>query len=64
MLPIQITLTPTMVTFENLEENVAENIEHGEVKINEHGKYYVKGDEKTLFKLLLELSYNYDIEIG
>lgn len=63
MLPLKVTLTPTMITFENLPDEVAEKIKEGDVKHNLRNGYYIQADPKTLYKILLDLSYNYDIEI-
>ena len=61
---LTITITPTMLTFKNLDEETANKL-HDEVglKWNEKGYYFVKGDGFHLYKMLLQLSYTYDIEI-
>ena len=61
---LTINITPTMLTFKDLTDEMANKLfdEIG-IKWNEKGYYYIKGDEKTLYKTLLKLSYTYDIEI-
>lgn len=59
-----ITLTPSMLTFKDLDDNTAANLPaEFEVKWSEKGYYYVKGAPEQLYKLLLTLSYTYDIEL-
>lgn len=66
---LTIVLTPTMITFkEELSDELANNIcdaipADAEMKWNEQNGYFVKGNEKVLYKTLLKLSYTYDIEI-
>ena len=61
---LTINITPTMLTFKHLTDEMANKLydEIG-IKWNEKGYYFIKGDEKELFKLLLKLSYTYDIEL-
>ena len=64
MLPLQITLTPTMISFKHLPDELANKFyDDFDIKWNEKGYYYYKGSEKELYKILLNLSYTYDIEI-
>lgn len=64
MLPLTITLTPTMITFKHLSDELANKFyDDYEIEWNEKNGYFVKGSEKELYKILLNLSYTYDIEI-
>lgn len=64
MLPVQITLTPTMLIFNNLTETKHLHlIKELELVYNDKGYYFLKGKPQELFQVLLKLSYNYDIEI-
>lgn len=64
MLPLQITITPTMLTFKELSDELANEV-HDKIGIkwNEKGYYYLKGNPQDLYKALLTLSYTYDMEI-
>ena len=60
---LTITITPTMLTFKNLSDEL-----HGELKevygMKFNGKdFYIKGNPQDLYKILLQLSYTYDIEL-
>ena len=60
---LTIVLTPTMLTFKNLDDEMANKLHDLiNIKWGEKG-YYLKGSEQELFKALLTLSYTYDIEI-
>ena len=60
---LTIVLTPTMLTFKNLDEETANKV-HDLIGIKWGDKgYYLQGNEQQLFKALLVLSYTYDIEI-
>ncbi len=60
---LTIVLTPTMITFKNLDEETANKVyDLIGIKWGDKG-YYLKGNEQELFKALLTLSYTYDIEI-
>ena len=61
---LTITITPTMLTFKDLTDGLANRL-HSEIGLKwcDKGYYFVEGDEKHLFKTLLKLSYTYDIEI-
>lgn len=60
---LTIVLTPTMLTFKNLDDEKANKL-HDLIGIKWGDKgYYLKGNESELFKALLTLSYTYDIEI-
>ena len=61
---LTITITPTMLTFKDLTDGLANRL-HSEIGLKWHykGYYYIEGDEKLLYKTLLQLSYTYDIEI-
>lgn len=60
---LTIVLTPTMLTFKNLDEETANKVyDLIGIKWGDKG-YYLKGNEHELFKALLTLSYTYDIEI-
>lgn len=64
MLPLTITLTPTMITFKHLPDELANKFyDDFEIQWNVKNGYYFKGSEKELYKVLLKLSYTYDIEI-
>lgn len=61
---LTITMTPTMLTFKDLPEEQANTFyDEFELKWSEKGYYYVKGTPEQLYKLLLKLSYDYDIEL-
>lgn len=61
---LNITLTPTMLVFENLDDETAEKLDVAvDVKINDKGQYYAKGNPMELYKVLLHLTYTYDIEL-
>ena len=60
---LTIIITPTMITFKNLDDETANKVcDLISIKWCDKG-YYLKGDEAKLFKALLTLSYTYDIEI-
>lgn len=62
---LNVTLTPTMLVFENLDDATAESLPASvEVKVNDKGQYYAKGKPEYLYKLLLTLSYDHDMEIN
>lgn len=64
MLPITITLTPTMITFKDLTDELANELDNKYgIEWSAKGYYFYKGNEKELYKVLLHLSYTYDIEI-
>lgn len=61
---LTITLTPTTVSFTNLtDEQAATLTGNYELKWSDKGYYYVKGKPEQLYKLLLDLTYTYDIEL-
>ena len=61
---LTITITPTMLTFKDLTDETANilNDAYG-LEWCDKGYYFIKGNEKHLFKTLLKLSYDYDIEL-
>ena len=60
---LTITLTPTMLVFENLTDEIADSLKIDvELKVNEKG-YFIKGKPQELYKVLLQLTYTYDIEL-
>lgn len=60
---LSITITPTRLYFNNLTDELQINIEtYVDLKHNSRG-FYVEGDEKQLYKILLKLAYTYDIEL-
>ena len=64
MLPVNITITPTTLVFNNLHDTGhIDLVDKLELTYNEKGYFFKKGSEKELFNLLLKLSYEYDIEI-
>lgn len=63
---IKINLTPTMITFKDLTDEMFSNImfvEKLELKYSDRGYYYIEGAGEDLYKILLKLTYNYDIEL-
>ena len=64
MLPVNITITPTSLVFNNLSDTGHINLVN-ELKLdyNVKGYFFLKGKPEELFKVLLKLSYDYDIEI-
>ena len=53
-----------MLVFENLDDETAEKLDVAvDVKINDKGQYYAKGNPMELYKVLLHLTYTYDIEL-
>ena len=61
-----INLTPTMLTFKDLSDEMFSTmmfIEKLELKYNDRGYYYIEGTGEELYKILLKLTYNYDIEL-
>ena len=66
MNPLQITATPTMLSFKELPEELANKF-HEEIELKWNTKrreYYVSGTPEKLYKTILKLSYTYDIEIS
>lgn len=60
---LTVVLTPTMITFKNLDEETVNKVyDLIGIKWGDDG-YYLKGSPDELFKALLTLSYTYDIEI-
>ena len=63
---LDITLTPTAVWFNNLSDdelfNLCKEYDSYEFKVNEKG-VYVPGYPQKLYKLLLDLTYKYDVEL-
>lgn len=66
MQPLQITMTPTMLSFKELPEELANNFyDDYELKWSTKSReYYISGTPENLYKALLKLSYTYDIEIS
>lgn len=63
---ITINLTPTMLTIKDLTDEMFAKlmfIEKLELKYDDKGYYYIKGTEEELYKILLKLTYTYDIEL-
>lgn len=64
MLPITITLTPTMITFKELTDEMHLKLFDGYgLEHSPKGYYFIKGKPAELYKILLELSYTYDLEV-
>ena len=62
---LEITITPTMLTFKNLTDEMANKLHDAHnLKWSDKGYYYIQGNEKELFKTLLSLAYTYDIELS
>lgn len=60
---LTVVITPTMLTFKNLDEETANKVfDLIGIKWGDMG-YYLKGEPQELFKALLLLSYTYDLEI-
>ena len=64
MLPLNITITPTTLVFNHLSDTGHINLVN-ELKLvySEKGYFFLKGKPDELYKVLLKLSYDYDIEI-
>lgn len=64
MLPVNITITPTALNFNNLSETGhIDLVDKLNLKYSDKGYFFLKGKHEELFKVLLHLSYDYDIEI-
>ena len=69
MLPLQISITPTMLIFQDLDHAKIQEMKSlmknlPEFEYSEKGYFFIKGSEKELFKTLLNLSYTFDIELS
>jgi len=61
---LQITITPSMLIFTNLPD-ATYTILKGQYHLEHNDKgHFIKGTQQQLFKVLLELSYTYDIELS
>lgn len=64
MLPIQITITPTMLAFKCLPDEIHQELSKVyNIEAHSKGYHFIKGSPQELYKVLLKLSYTYDIEI-
>lgn len=64
MLPLKITITPSMLVFNELTETGHLHlIDDLNLLYNDKDHYFLKGEQKELYKILLKLSYTYDIEL-
>lgn len=64
MLPLTINLTPTMITFKNLPDEVHLKLfDVYDIEAHPKGYHFIKGKPAELYKILLELSYTYDLEV-
>ena len=64
---LNITITPTALYFENLSDKLYEVLKsnyHLNIIVDEKGRYLVKGTPEQLFKVMIKLSYDYDIELA
>lgn len=63
---ITINLTPTMLTIKDLTDEMFTKlmfVEKLKLKYDDKGYYYIKGTGEELYKILLKLTYTYDIEL-
>ena len=61
-----ITITPTTLYFEELSDKnfeVLKNVYQINIKVDNKNRYVVEDTPDKLFKILLKLSYDYDIEL-
>lgn len=68
MLPLQITPTPTALYFKDLDHaKIAEvkKIAKRDLQFeySEKNGFYIAGNEKELYKILLYLTYDFDVEL-
>lgn len=68
MLPLQITPTPTALYFKDLDHKKIKQIKKlSKTELNfeysEKNGFYITGNEKELYKVLLYLTYDFDIEL-
>ena len=68
MLPLQITPTPTALYFKDLDHKKIKQIKKlSKTELNfeysEKNGFYIAGNEKELYKVLLYLTYDFDIEL-
>lgn len=61
---LQVTLTPTMITFKDLTDEQHDLLKGFEMEYNDKGYYFIKGTPKELYKTLLKLSYTFDMEVS
>lgn len=66
MNPLQITITPTMICFKELPDYMANKFhdEYGLLWNDKSREYYITSDPANLYKIILSLSYEYDIEVN
>ncbi len=62
---LNITITPTAIYFNNLTDDLRTDIKkrYPDLTLTPKGKYAVIDKPEKLFRVILELSYTYDLEI-
>lgn len=60
---LKITLTPTRLYFKELSDEMQINLQFAVDLHHDKQGFYAEGDAQHLYKILLNLSYVYDIEI-
>ena len=73
MLPLQITPTPTALYFKDLDHKKIDEIkrimkhdvfvDEMQFQYSEKNGFYVTGNEKELYKVLLYLTYDFDVDL-
>ena len=63
---LKLFITPTAVIFEDLTEDLFQELtdKHNLDFTIEEGEYKIEDEPQYLYKLILKLSYDYDIEIN
>lgn len=61
---LEIVLTPTMITFRNLDDEMVNKLHDGYgVQWSDKNGYFIKDNEKALYRILFKLTCEYDIEL-
>ena len=63
---LKLFITPTSIIFEDLTEDLFQELtdKHNLDFIIEEDEYKIEDEPQNLYKLILKLSYDYDIEIN
>lgn len=66
MLPLQITITKSSIFFKDLPDEVYTAIKkhHPELELTLKGNHAIYDKPEKLYKILIDLSYTYDLEIS